>query len=255
MLDLFLEALSFDGLIWILAAAFLAGLVKGFTGFGTALVFIPLVAQVLTSVEAVVSMVIFDFIGILPMVPRLSKDAKVPDVLRLGTGMILTTPIGLLALYLMSQSSFKLLASVMILILLSLLIFGIRYRGELTNRIIYLSGALGGLFGGSAGMPGPPVILIYLASRSPPKIIRANLLLYATFGDALIFVLCSLFFNISSLVFIFGIIAIIPFAIGVGLGSKVFNPKREGIFRAVAYIVIGFSAIYGLPIWGFEKVN
>jgi|TARA_B110000444_G_scaffold12596_1_gene10823 uncharacterized membrane protein YfcA len=251
LIALVYEALNFDGLVWILTAAFLAGIVRGFTGFGTALVFIPLVAQVLTPIEAVFAMVIFDFIGVLPTVPRALKDGKVPDVLRLGAGMILTTPLGLLALYLMSQSSFRLLASLMILILLTLLIFGIRYRGELTNRLIYITGALGGLLGGSAGMPGPPVILIYMASRSAPSIIRANLLLYAMIGDTVIFLLCLLSFNIAPLIFLFGIIAIIPFVVGVGLGSKVFNPKKEGAYRVVAYIVIGFSAIYGLPFWGF----
>ena len=33
--------------------------------------------------------------------------------------------------------------------------------------------------------------------------------------------------------------------------KKIFDPKREGVFRIVAYVVIGLSAIYGLPIWNF----
>ena len=251
MPDLFFEALNFSGLSWILGVVFLSGLVRGFTGFGTALVYIPLVTQVLSPIEAVFSMIIFDFFGILPMVPRALKDAKVLDVLRLGVGMILTTPLGLLALYFMSQSSFKFLASGMILFLLTLLIFGVRYRGELTNRLIYITGALGGFLGGSTGMPGPPVILIYMASRSAPRIIRANLFLYATLGDVLIFTLCLLSFTIAPLIFLLGIIAVIPFALGVGLGAKIFNPERELIYRSVAYAVIGLSAIYGLPIWTF----
>ena len=139
----------------------------------------------------------------------------------------------------------------MILFLLILLIFGVRYRGELTNRLIYITGALGGFLGGSTGMPGPPVILIYMASRSAPQIIRANLFLYATLGDVLIFALCLLSFTIAPLIFLLGMIAVIPFALGVGLGAKIFNPERELIYRSVAYAVIGLSAIYGLPIWTF----
>lgn len=249
MINLFYEALSFDGIYWILAAAFLAGIVRGFTGFGTALVFIPIVAQVLTPIEAVFAMIIFDFFGVLPTVPRALKDGKPKDVLKLGVGMIVTTPLGLLALYFMSQTSFRLIASVTILILLAFLILGLRYRGELSNKLIYFTGAMGGLFGGSTGMPGPPVILIYMASRSAPQIIRANLLLYAMFGDILIFALCMLSFSIPAIVFIFAGIAIIPFIIGIFLGSKVFNPDRERVYRAAAYFVIGLSAIYGLPIW------
>lgn len=250
MINLFYEAVSFDGIYWISVAAFLAGIVRGFTGFGTALVFIPLVAQVLKPIEAVFVMILFDFIGVLPTVPRALKDGKPKDVLRLGIGMSITTPLGLFALYLMSQSSFRLIASVTILILLSLLILGVRYRGALTNKLIYFTGAMGGLFGGSTGMPGPPVILIYMASRSAPQIIRANLLLYAMFGDLLIFALCMLSFDISPILFIFAGIAIIPFVFGVLLGSRVFYPERENVYRGVAYFVIGLSAIFGLPFWG-----
>ena len=61
MPDLFFEALNFSELSWILGVAFLSGLVRGFTGFGTALVYIPLVTQVLSPIEAVFSMIIFDF--------------------------------------------------------------------------------------------------------------------------------------------------------------------------------------------------
>ena len=250
MINLLFEALSFHGIYLILVAAFLAGVVRGFTGFGTALVFIPLVAQVLTPIEAVFTMIIFDFIGVFPTVPRALKDGKPKDVLRLGVGMVITTPLGLLALYLMSQFSFRLIASLTILTLLSLLIFGVRYRGELSKKLIYFTGAMGGFFGGSTGMPGPPVILIYMASRSAPKIIRANLLLYAMLGDLLIFALCMLYFDILPILFIFAGIAIIPFVFGVLFGSRVFNPEREGAYRAVAYFVIGLSAIYGLPFWG-----
>ena len=118
MINLFYEAVSFDGIYWILVAAFLAGIVRGFTGFGTALLFIPLVAQVLTPIEAVFVMILFDFIGVLPTVPRALKDGNPKDVLRLGIGMLITTPFGLFALYLMSQSSFRLIASVTILSLM-----------------------------------------------------------------------------------------------------------------------------------------
>jgi uncharacterized protein len=251
MLDLFYEALNFNGLFWVLSAAFLAGIIRGFSGFGTAMVYLPLAAQVLPPVQAIVSMVLFDLIGIWPTVPRALKYAKLPDVFRLGLGMVLTTPLGLLALYFMSQSSFRLLASVLIMLLLLLLIMGVRYRGALSNRIMLMAGALGGLFGGSSGLCGPPVIMVYMASKSAPEIVRANLLLYLIITDIVLFVLCFSSFDISLFPIFIGFFAAVPFMVGNIFGSKMFDPKREGVFRIVAYVVIGFSAIYGLPIWNF----
>ena len=36
---------AFDGFYWILTAAFVAGVVRGFSGFGSAMVFLPLAGQ------------------------------------------------------------------------------------------------------------------------------------------------------------------------------------------------------------------
>lgn len=41
MPDLILQVWATPGLIWLLLAISVAGIVRGFTGFGTALVFVP----------------------------------------------------------------------------------------------------------------------------------------------------------------------------------------------------------------------
>ena len=41
------QALQFEGLIWLITAALLAGFVRGFSGFGSALIFMPLAGQFL----------------------------------------------------------------------------------------------------------------------------------------------------------------------------------------------------------------
>ena len=33
------------------------------------------------------------------------------------------------------------------------------------------------------------------------------------------------------------------------LGARLFDPARERVFRAVAYVVIATSAVLGLPVW------
>jgi uncharacterized membrane protein YuzA (DUF378 family) len=34
------------------------------------------------------------------------------------------------------------------------------------------------------------------------------------------------------------------------IGTALFDPARETLYRRVAYIIIGISAVRGLPIWG-----
>ena len=64
-----------EGFLGLSVAAFLAGLVRGFSGFGTAMVFLPIAGQILTPFQAVTAMIVMDAIGPLPNVPRALKVA------------------------------------------------------------------------------------------------------------------------------------------------------------------------------------
>ena len=46
-----------------------------------------------------------------------------------------------------------------------------------------------------------------------------------------------------------GLLAGVPNVIANIIGARLFDPKRERLFRTVAYIVIAASAILGLPLW------
>jgi uncharacterized membrane protein YfcA len=108
---------------------------------------------------------------------------------------------------------------------------------------------MGGFLGGSSGLPGPPVILFYMASPHPPAIIRATNMLYLFTFDILI----GLVFWVQGVLLVdmvmIGLIMIVPTMLGNLIGARLFDPRYEKIYRFVAYAIIGFSALRGLPIW------
>ena len=79
-------------------AALLAALVRGFSGFGSALVYMPLAAQSLTPFQALTTIVIFDLLGPLPMVRKASQECEARDLTRLIVGLVVALPIGLYTL-------------------------------------------------------------------------------------------------------------------------------------------------------------
>ena len=160
-------ALATDGIWLIVIGAVLAGIVRGFTGFGTALVYLPFAAQVLGPFEALTTMMVKDLIAPLMHVPRALRDGHPKDVLRLGMGALIAVPIGVWILSLVEPVVFRWSVSIVALVLLVLLMSGFRYRGKLTPPIIVGTGALGGFFTGCVGLPGPPVIMLYMASTLP----------------------------------------------------------------------------------------
>tara|TARA_R110000850_G_scaffold112379_6_gene226177 strand:- start:705 stop:998 length:294 start_codon:yes stop_codon:yes gene_type:complete len=63
MIETLYQSLFFPGLVWLLGAAFVGGLVRGFTGFGTAMVFIPVASLFLTPVSAIAALVVMDILA------------------------------------------------------------------------------------------------------------------------------------------------------------------------------------------------
>ena len=245
-----INAFDNGSIIYLILGATLAGLVRGFSGFGTAMVFIPIAGQVLSPIATLTVLFVMDLIGPIPNIPRALRDGQLVDVSRLFVGSLIGAPIGVYLLTLMSEDVFRLSGASFSLLLLVLLIFGVRYRGTLSKGLIYLTGSIGGLFGGAVGIPGPPVIMLYMASTLPPAVIRANNTLFLLVVDVLFFSIFWLKGLLLTHYILIGIIIAVPYLTFCILGAFLFNPRREKIYRITAYIIIFSSAFSALPIWG-----
>lgn len=235
---------------WLFLGSILAGLVRGFSGFGTAMVFLPFAASVMSPIWAITVMIVMDFIAPLIMAPRTIKDCQVRDVLRLGIGCLIGLPIGVQLLLLFAPETFRYFVSTSTFILLILLVTGIRFRGKLTQPMVYGAGGLGGVLGGAVGLAGPPVIMLYLASPLPPKIVRANNFLFLLIADILllgVYVFQDILYKTP---LILGVFVTFTYFAGIVVGTWAFNPEKERIYRIVAYIIIAMSAFLGLPFLG-----
>jgi uncharacterized protein len=242
-------ALATDGLIWLVAAVFVAGLVRGFAGFGSAMIIMPVASSVLSPVEAVIFLICAELIGPLPNAPAAWRDGTPREVGLLVLGAVLALPIGVWALTSMDATLFGWTVSISVIVLLALTVSGWRLKGALTRRLIVLTGSIGGFMTGFAGIPGPPVIMLYMASSLPVKVIRANFLLYLVALDLLLLPLLWVLGLTNWPIVFLGLLVGIPNLIANILGARLFDPSAERIFRNVAYLIIAASAIIGLPLW------
>lgn len=241
--------LTYQELALLSFGALLAGLVRGFAGFGTAMIYLPFAGQVLTPFAALTTLMVKDLLAPLMHVPRAIRDGQPVDVLRLAVGAALFVPVGVWILSLVHPDVFRWGVSLVALCLLAILILGIRYRGPITKPVLYGTGATGGLLAGSVGLPGPPIILLYMASTQPSEAIRANTTLYLILADILL--VSVLWWNgyLVPSALALGALMILPYGLGNWLGALLFRPGHEALYRRVAYAIIAGSAILGLPIW------
>lgn len=231
-------------------AAFLAGAVRGFVGFGAALVFLPLAGRVLDPVDAIAAMIVMEFVGPLPMIPKVLPHVHRADLARLVLGTALALPAGLAALFVLDPDGFRSIVAAAALLMLTGLALGWRYSGPLRPPMVFGTGAAAGFLGGVAGIPGPPVIFIYMASPHPAQVIRANMTLFLLAYDWLMLSVLGLAGRLNGALILTGAALILPYMAGNLFGAALFDPGRERLFRRVAYALIAATAISGLPIWG-----
>ncbi|WP_425099079.1 TSUP family transporter [Tropicibacter sp. S64] len=250
MPDIIAGVLATEGLGWIVFAAFLGGLVRGFAGFGTALVFLPFAAQVLTPFQSILALTFMDLIGPLPILRKAWPKVEQGDLWRLLLGTAVMLPVGLGVLTLVAPEVFRYAVSVLALGMLAVLAGGLRYPGAVTRRMVLGIGGAAGFLGGVAGLPGPPVILFYMARPLEAAVIRATTLYFLFAFDVMIILGMGLFGRWESGATLIGLGIALPCMAGNWLGGWMFRPALEKPYRAVAYTLIGLSALSGLPLWG-----
>ena len=242
-------ALATPGLGWLLLAAAMSGLVRGFTGFGTALVFVPVAALVVPPFWVLTLLVVMDFIGPLPSLPRAFRDGSPRELLRLCGGMAVGLPLGLWVLGHLPVEVFQWSVSLLALALLGLLIGGWRYRGPRGGAVPFATGGVSGFLGGSTGIGGPPVILFYMASGLPAAMMRGNFLIYFVTTSIAMLVALGLMGHLSVTAIVLGLVMVPPFMLASIAGAAMFRPEGETLYRRVAYALIALAALAGLPVW------
>ncbi|GHF50964.1 sulfite exporter TauE/SafE family protein [Seohaeicola zhoushanensis] len=241
--------LALPGLGWLILAVCVAGIVRGFAGFGSAMIMMPVASVVLDPVAAVTFMIAVELLGPIPNVPAAWRAAERADVFRLAFGAMLGLPLGVTALSNMPPDLFGWVVSLTVLGLLAALMAGWRYHGRLTPGLVIAAGALGGALGGAVGLAGPPVIMLYMASLLPVAAIRANLMLFLVLIDLLMLATLAIFGLLQPGALIAGLVLSVPYMAVNWAGGRLFDPARERQFRAVAYAIIATSALLGLPVW------
>lgn len=243
------EALALPGL-WVLGlAAVLAGLVRGFSGFGSGLVYMPIAGAVLPPAQAVAVLVVMDLLGPLANLPGALRTGTPRDVGLLGLGMLPGLPLGVAALFLVDPSMFRWSVSLIALATVAALVAGWRWHGPRGRSVTMATGFMSGLVGGATALPGPPVILYYMASPLPVAQVRANLTMFLLMVDLGLVSVLAASGQLSWTLATVSLMLLVPFSLANGLGSALFRPERARAYRLLSWGLIAASAIAGLPFW------
>jgi uncharacterized membrane protein YfcA len=243
------EALATPGLVWVCLASLLSGLVYGFAGFGSALVFMPLAVIFLPPPLAIAAFSLSALASLMTVIPKAWKVANRPQTLLMVAMSLVTMPLGIALLRWAPEVTIRTVVCVLTLLTLAVLLAGwkVPLKGGTPLRIGV--GALSGITGGSTGLNGPPVILFNLGSEQSVEVTRGNLACFLTFNSLLMMPMLWLQGLIDARAVWIGVILLVPYAIGTWGGARLFQPQAAGLYKTAAYVLIGAAGVMGLPIW------
>jgi uncharacterized membrane protein YfcA len=244
-----LEGLAGSSITALLITAFVAGLARGFSGFGSALIFMPLASAVIGAQVASPLMLIVEMIAAAGLVPRAARIANRREVMLMVIGSLIGVPLGTLFLLHADPLAVRWLIVALIVPLLTLMMAGWRYPRPPTAAATAIVGALAGFFGGVAQVGGPPIVLYWLRDATTAAIIRASIILYFAISDFLI--LASYLFGGLFTLRVIGLALLTGPVFGAGLwiGAHMFGLASEATFRRVCYVLIAVSALISLPLF------
>jgi uncharacterized protein len=232
-----------------LVATFLAGLARGFSGFGSGLIYMPIASAALGPRVAVASLLVFDFLVTGVPVLRRIREIELHGLVPIAIGISLFTPLGGWLAAHGDPVVIRWCLSTVVFIAIALLTAGLKWHGRETLPVSIAVGALSGVLGGMAALSGIVVVIYWLARDIAPDALRRNmftLMLLTVVVQAATYALNGM---LTQQVFVISVLMLLPYVAGTWIGSMAFPLASPRTFRKIVYVMILFSGVIGLPVF------
>ncbi len=249
MLEAIARAAVAPGLGWLILAIAVAGVVRGFTGFGTALVFVPVATIFLAPAQVIALVALTGIASNAVVLPRAWKQGSRAEVGILVLAALVTVPLGLALLDVLDAITVRWVVAAIATVLLGALVSGWRHARAISRPELALIGAAAGVVGGLTGLTGPVVILFYLSGQAAVQSVRANTILFLAALDVALLGNLLLRGEVTLTLLALAFMLAIPYGMMTVLGQAMFDPRHERIYRRAAYGVIALAVLSGLPLW------
>jgi len=229
-----------------IAVTAVAGLMRGYSGFGTAILLAPAYSVLWGPRIGVPVMLLMELVVSMQLVPKAFGEANRRVILPIGAAACLATPLGAFILFTAEQDVLRRFIGGFVLVFGLLLMSGWRYHGSRPLPLNLAVGSLAGLLKGATGISGPPVILYLLAGPEAVRQHRANLILF--FGTiSVISVIPPALGGLIGWSTVAKLLLLLPvLMLCVPLGSRLFHILPERWYRRAALFLLVSTGVIAL---------
>ena len=231
---------------FVMAAVFLAGLARGFSGFALSALVLASVTSILPPVEMVPVCIVLEATASLALGRAAIGLADRRIVAGLLAGVVAGLPLGAFLTTTLPAQQSSLIALGLILTLSVLLLTGLRLSVFETRMGPAGVGVLAGLANGLASVGGLVVALFALAGSATPAVIRATIVVYVIGAITLSAIAFAALGALTEVALIRGLILAPAALAGVLIGARLFTPRFAPYYRPVCLCLLALLSLIGL---------
>jgi uncharacterized membrane protein YfcA len=238
--------LNLSSLIITVTAVFVAGIIRGYSGFGFAMVAVTSISLVVPPARVVPLVLILEVLASIRLVPQVWKDIDWYSLRWLLAGSLFATPFGAYLLANVPTEPMRISISLLVLVAAILLIRGWAWKRMPGRPLILTAGMACGVLNGAAAIGGPPVIILYLSTPAGITVSRASIIAYFLGIDSMSLVMASIHGLTTIQTLLLTAVCLVPLLLGIGVGSKMFIKADKESFRHQVLILLIILSIAGL---------
>ena len=219
-------------------AVLVAGIIRGYSGFGFSMIATTSMTLVLPPVEVIPVVLVLEILASAWLLPRVWKQIDWKSLSWLFAGVLIGTPPGVYLLAHLPAKPMRAGIALTIIILVVLLWRGYHLKKMPARTGTTATGLVSGLLNGSAAIGGPPVILFYFSSPAGITVSRASIIAYFLGTDSLAWFMSLAQGLVTVKTGILTGILCAPLLLGIFLGNRFFTHSKEGTFKRKVLILL-----------------
>jgi uncharacterized membrane protein YfcA len=242
-----------DGRLMVaIAAVLVGGFLRGFVGFGAALVIVPVLSLAYGPLVAIPALTVIGIPTLVQLLPDAIRHSERRIVVPMSAAILLSAPLGTWVLVSVAPALMKMVISALVIGLVGMLARGWKLDGDVGRPVLILAGAAGGLVQGVAGVGGPPVVAIALSRPGSPTEQRGNVLALMTAISLASLAPLSFFGLFTREAVVLGLVLLPVYGAAILVGSRYFSGGGKRHFRHAA---IGLLLVIGVITFAIALTN
>lgn len=229
-----------------IGAVFVAGVVRGFSGFALSALVMASLSQVLSPVEILPICLVLEVSASLLMARAGFREANTRLVLTLVAGIVVGIPIGLYITTTATPEASRIVALGVIMALALAQLARLSPAFLATKSGTVASGVAAGAVNGASSAGGMVIALFMLARRLPAAEARASLVVYLVLSQAFGLSWLLIFGVMTEDAFWRGLALAVPAMAGVLVGTRLFTPRFAVYYRPFCLCLLIALAAFGL---------